>query len=177
MTLSITVGCDRLADRRQEPDGRSRRFNREPTGSAALWSLGRHATLAGWTPAIPFQYPIPRPQPADTARQCQRAGNPRSACRCCRCSRPLPAPAGRRTLPRLPARFQRAGGGALPPLRHRAVGGPFFAGAKNDLRLPRQHIDPVGWVRLAGLRLDAWPHSCGVAPNPGCRPGIPAPYD
>lgn len=28
-------------------------FHREPTGSAAHWSLGRHATLEGWTPAIP----------------------------------------------------------------------------------------------------------------------------
>ena len=54
----------------------------------------------------------------------------------------------------------------MPPLRHRAVGGPFFARAKNDLRLPRQRTDPVGGVRLAGLWLDALPHSCGVATFP-----------
>lgn len=114
---------------------------------------------------------IPRPQPADTARQCQRAGNPRCACRCCRCSRPLPAPPERRTPPRLPARFQRAGGGALPPLRHRTVGGPFFAWAKNDLRLPRQHIDPAGWVDVLGCGWTPGPTSCGAAPtgrNPKC---------
>ena len=34
-----------------------------PRGTAALRSLGRHATLAGWTPAIPFQYRAPNPLP------------------------------------------------------------------------------------------------------------------
>ena len=63
---------------------------------------------------------------------------------------------GRRTLNRLPDLFK-VRGGATPPLLDQGVGAPFFAGAKNRLRLPRQLTDPVGWVRYAGLRLDALP--------------------
>lgn len=143
-------------------------------GRAALWPLGRHAAARAGRPR---PHPIQRPQPADAARQRQWAGNPRGACRCGRCSLPLPALAGRQTSPGLPARFQRAGGGALPPLLNRSVGAPIPTRAGICWRLPRQRADRVGTVRLAGRRLNAWPHNLRCGPRPGGRPVKRTPYD
>lgn len=155
------VVLDRLADRLWRQDGRSRRFHRKPTGSAALWSLGRHAAFSGWTPSSPLNT---APHPTATARRCQRAGNPRDACRCCRCSRPLPAPAGRRTPPRLPARFQRAGGVALPPLHNQSVGAPIPAEGVNLLSAP-----PAAY-RPSGLGAACWAAAGRLAPRPAAWP-------
>lgn len=103
---------------------------------------------------------IPRPHPTDTTRRCQRAGNPRDACRCFRCSRPLTAPAGRRTPPRLPARFQRAGGGAMPPLLNRSVGAPIPAEGGNLLAAPQAALRP------SGLGAVCWAAAGRLAPRP-----------
>lgn len=50
------------------------------------------------------------------------------------------------------------GRGAAPQLLNRSVGAPIAAGTAIYWRLPRQRADPVGGVRLAGPRLNAWPH-------------------
>ena len=136
-------------------------------GAAALRALGRHAASRAGRPR-PLS--IPRPQPADAARQRQRAGNPRSACLCCRCSRPLQAPAGRRTPPGLPARFQRVGAGLRPHCTTGPWAGLFRFRAGNGLRLPLRQVGRVGTAQLAGLRLNAWPHVLRHGTRSGLAP-------
>lgn len=51
----------------------------------------------------------------------------------------------------------------MPPRLDQGVGAPFFAGAKNRLRLPQPFTDRVGTVQLSGRRLDALPRSFGTA--------------
>ena len=156
MTLSITVGCDRLADRRSGGDGRSRRFNRMPTGSAALWSLGRHATLASWTPAIPFQYRAPNPLTLHGSANGRATRAVRAVVAAVRVPCLLRLDAGHR--PGCPPAFSVLRAGRCP----RCITGPWADlstfRASNDLRLPLQRVDLVGQVQLAGLRLDALPH-------------------
>lgn len=62
-------------------------------------------------------------------------------------------------LPGCPPAFSELGAGLCP---RSATGAwallsPFRAGLR--LRLPLQRADPVGWVLLAGQRLDALPHA------------------
>lgn len=71
---------------------------------------------------------------------------------------PAAAPAGRRTPPGLPARLRRSGGVTPSPLLNRSVGAPIAAGAAICWRHPWQRAEPVGGARLAGRRLNAWPH-------------------
>jgi hypothetical protein len=151
----MTVTGDRLADRRHDRDGRSRRFHRGGTGHPGSRSLGRHAVSRAGRPR-----PLANtaPQPADSARQRQRAGNPRAACLWCRCSRHPQAPPGRRPSRTLPARLQRLGRGCAPTE-------PDFARTKSGPAAPPPRVDRVGTVQRAGLRLDALPRWQAAAPN------------
>lgn len=147
---------NRLADRRQRRDGRSRRFHRKLTGSAALWSLGRHATSSGWTPAIPSQYRalVPLTPHGGVNGRATRAvlavvAAVRGPCGSdwtsdtARVARPPSADFGRDCVP------------AAQPERSRSysrLGREFACGP------PWQFVDRVGTVQLAGLRLNALPH-------------------
>lgn len=128
----------------------------KPTGPAALWSLGGHATLPGWTPVIPFQYraPIPLAPHGGSSGRATRAVLALVAA--VRVPLRLRLDAGHR--PGCPPAFSVLGAGRCP----RCITGPWADlstfRASNDLRLPLQRVDLVGQVQLARLRLDALPH-------------------
>ena len=128
----------------------------KPKGSAALRSLGRHATLAGWTPAIPFQYRAPNPLTLHGSDNGRATRAVLAVVAAVRAPCLLLLDAGHRTG--CPPAFSVLAAGLCP----RCITGPWADlspfRASNDLRLPRQRTDPVGGVRLAGLRLDARPH-------------------
>ena len=163
MTLSITVGCDRLADRRSGGDGRSRRFNRMPTGSAALWSLGRHATLASWTPAIPFQYRAPNPLTLHGSANGRATRAVRAVVAAVRVPCLLRLDAGHR--PGCPPALSVLGAGLCP----RCATGPWAAlfslGRKMTCGSPGSAPTPWAGCGLLGCGWTPGPTSCGVAPN------------
>lgn len=128
---------------------------RLPTTGAQRLEVARATRrFSGWTPSSPAK---PRPSPLNTPSASPTVGHPAFGTPIeLPCGTPS-AQAGRLTPRRVPDRCA-VWGGALPPLRHQAVGGPDFAGAKSDLWRPQPLADRVGTVQLAGLRLDAWPH-------------------
>ena len=163
MTRSITVGCDRLADRRTRPDGRSRRFHRKPTGSAALWSLGGHATLPGWTPVIPSQYRalIPLAPHGGSSGRATRAVLALVAA--VRVPLRLRLDAGHR--PGCPPAFSGLGAGRCPRCAIGVWALLFPLRAGICLRLPRSAPTPWAGCGLLGCGWTPGPTSCGVAPN------------
>lgn len=171
----LTVTRDRLADRRPERDGRSRRFHRREgrhDGSSVARAT-RH--LAGWTPA---STPTPRPLPAELAVGESNGRAPRvwradgGAWRHTTGSGWTPVPTqGARPL------SAARGGDALrcSPPASPALGGLISLGRNLPWGAPCPA--PTWWARcgLGGCGWTPGPTSCGVAPGSGWTPAAPAP--
>ena len=160
---------DRLGDRRTDTDGISRRLNRQGRryGGSMVARATRH--LTGWTPV-----PLSNTAPLTIGFA---VGNPKG-----RAPRfedadvdAVGTPSSRLDAAPKPGCPTLAGQGrgyapTAPPTRGRV----YFHWGENCLAAPRpsswqmtwrQRTDPVGWVRLTGIRLSPIPTSCGVAPE------------
>ena len=112
--------------------------------------------MAGWTPAIPFSYRAPIPLPLHGSANGRATRAVLAVVAAVRVPLWLRLNAGHR--PGCPPAFSELGAGLCPRCSTGAWALLFPLRAGICLRLPLQRTDPVGWVRLAGLRLDDWPH-------------------